>query len=357
MLNIYINYGTNAEQMTYDLMEEARVGEQLRSSMRVVLKPNLVVSRPADQGATTHPEIIRGVVRYLLECGVGDITIAEGSWVGDSTQSAFQACGYNAIAREYGVKLLDTKRDTVRKVTEQGMQLSLCASILDADYLINLPVLKGHCQTNMTCCLKNLKGCIPDSEKRRFHATGLHKPIAILANALRPHLHIVDSICGDLTFEEGGNPVQSDRILLGFDPVLLDSYGAELMGYEPDEVEHLRLAKAFGVGCYCDDDTKIIELNIQNRPKAVPHSGRRTKQLARYIDERSACSACYAGLVYALDKMGTYGLKDGECKIGQGFQNQVCAGIGIGNCAVCCTENVPGCPPKAADIVRFLKSR
>ena len=58
----------------------------------------------------------------------------------------------------------------------------------------------------MTCALKNCKGCLPDREKRRFHAEGLMRPIAALATALRPELTIVDSLCGDLDFEEGGNP-------------------------------------------------------------------------------------------------------------------------------------------------------
>ena len=32
----------------------------------------------------------------------------------------------------------------------------------------------------MTCALKNCKGCLPDREKRRFHAEGLMEPIAAL---------------------------------------------------------------------------------------------------------------------------------------------------------------------------------
>lgn len=81
--------------------------------------------------------------------------------------------------------------------------MDICCRALDAGYLINLPVLKGHCQARMTCALKNCKGCLPDREKRRFHAEGLMEPIAALAAALRPALTIVDSICGDLDFEEG----------------------------------------------------------------------------------------------------------------------------------------------------------
>ena len=32
------------------------------------------------------------------------------------------------------------------------------------DFLINVPVMKGHCQTKITCALKNMKGLIPNSE-------------------------------------------------------------------------------------------------------------------------------------------------------------------------------------------------
>ena len=97
--------------------------------------------------------------------------------------------------------------------------MSIACRALDANFLIDLPVLKGHCQTRMTCALKNLKGCLPDAEKRKFHAEGLMKPIAALAAALRPKLVIVDSICGDLDFEEGGNPIRTNRMYLGADLV------------------------------------------------------------------------------------------------------------------------------------------
>ena len=53
--------------------------------------------------------------------------------------------------------------------------------------------------------------------------TGLLKELPKLAAALRPELPIVDSLCGDLDFEEGGNPVPTGRMLLGEDPVQLDA--------------------------------------------------------------------------------------------------------------------------------------
>ena len=69
----------------------------------------------------------------------------------------------------------------------------------------------------MTCALKNMKGLISDRSKRYFHTIGLHRPIAALNSIRCADLVIVDSINGDLDFEEGGNPVQSNRMLAGTD--------------------------------------------------------------------------------------------------------------------------------------------
>ncbi|TAH67871.1 MAG: DUF362 domain-containing protein [Anaerolineaceae bacterium] len=334
-------------------MKEANIASRLKPDMRIGIKPNLVLARSADEGATTHPEIVEGIILYLQDTGIDDITILEGSWVGDSTQRAFKNCGYTKLQEKYGVKLLDTKRDNVIAKASKGLSLNVCESAVSVDYLINVPVLKGHCQTGLTCCLKNLKGCIPDSEKRRFHSLGLHKPIAALSAILRPSLHIVDSVCGDLSFEEGGNPVVANRIMLGFDPILLDSYGAQLIGYNPDDIKHLRIAKEYGLGNYVSDDTIIKELNEHNRPIVNTKSNNISRRLSKYIEEDSACSACYASLIYALDKIG--GVNNEKIKIGQGFKGKTLDGLGVGKCTSGCKYYVKGCPPKANDIIEAIK--
>ncbi len=353
MTELYINYGVNLQQMTWELMEAAQVADRLNPSMRVGIKPNLVVARPASDGATTHPEIVEGIIQYLQAAGIKDISILEGSWVGDSTQRAFKNCGYLELAQKYGVKLTDTKQDKAVKVESKGLELEVCESALTVDYLINVPVLKAHCQTGITCCLKNLKGCIPDSEKRRYHKLGLSKPIAVLGSVLRPDLHIVDSVCGDLTFEEGGNPMPANRILLGFDPVLLDSYGAQLIGFEPDEIGYLRIAREYGIGNYAGTDTKLLELNSEHKPRTVLNHRGIAARLGALIEEDSACSACYAALIYALDKTG--GISGEKIKIGQGFRGKTVHGMGVGNCTAGCDCYVKGCPPKAKDIAELIQ--
>ena len=197
-----------------------------------------MVARIAEDGATTHPSIVEGIIEYLLENGFHNISVIESSWVGDSTARAFAQCGYRELSRRTGVPLHDLKSDDCVSVRSGDQNLRICKRAAQADFLINVPVLKAHCQTQFTCALKNLKGIIPDSEKRRYHTLGIHKPVALLNAAIKPHLHVIDALCGDLTFEEGGNPVPMNTLLLGCDPVLLDSYGAALIGLAPHEVPY-----------------------------------------------------------------------------------------------------------------------
>ena len=208
MASIYEIFGTDAHEMTLSLMEAANVADMIPAGASVALKPNLVLAATPDEGATTHAGVLSGCIEYLQTHGCRDISIIEGSWVGGQTERAARVCGYDEVCRCYNVPFYDLKTDRTRRVETPLRPMDICEKALDAGFLINLPVLKGHCQTIMTCALKNAKGCLPDREKRRFHSEGLMRPIAALATALRPDLTIVDSICGDLNFEEGGNPIQ-----------------------------------------------------------------------------------------------------------------------------------------------------
>lgn len=353
---LFVSYGQKPIQMVQEILTHLNLAAIIPQGARVGLKPNLVVARPHHEGATTAPELVEGVILYLKSHGFDDIVIAEGSWIGDSTQRAFQVCGYTELAEKYGVELVDLQKDGfhTRKVDE--LELQICNEMENIDFLINLPVLKGHCQTKITCALKNLKGCIPNSEKRRFHTLGLHKPIAYLNKALKTDLVIVDGLVGDLDFEEGGNPVQMDRLIVGQDPVLVDSYVAHLLGYEPSEISYLTLAEELGVGRIFADNTEVVVLNAEHTVQRIRPT-RAVAELANFIEENQACSACYGSLIHALGRLNERGLLGGLKKpiyIGQGFKDMTGQGLGIGSCTRGFDLHVPGCPPTAKAILDFL---
>lgn len=354
MGKIYEIFGSDAFRMTKDLLNAADIIRKIPENASVALKPNLVVAKPPESGATTHPGVLAGTIEYLRENGVKKISVMESSWVGEETGRAFRAAGYEKVCQKYGVPFYDLKHDKTRTVNTPFRPMEICCRALDAGYLIDLPVLKGHCQTAMTCALKNCKGCLPDREKRRFHADGLMKPIAALASVLRPSLIIVDSICGDLDFEEGGNPVFTGRMYLGEDPVQIDSYGCRLMGLPLSSVPYIQFAEQWGAGSTEIRPEDIIRLNDPSKGGNYPRPSGKVARLTAGVRQDRACSACYAGLVRAL--YGCGGSHNIPIAIGQGWRGKPFEGLGIGRCLNCASVQVKGCPPTADAISSALKS-
>lgn len=351
MSQIYQIYGQNAHAMTKALMAAASISTIIPAGSSIALKPNLVIAGTPDTGATTHPGVLSGCIEYLQENGFKDISVIEGSWVGDETGRAARVCGYDKVCATYDVPFYDLKKDKTRAVNTPLRTMQICRRALDADFFINLPVLKGHCQTAMTCALKNCKGCIPDHEKRRFHAEGLMEPIAALGATLRPQLIIVDSICGDLNFEEGGTPIQTNCMYLGFDPVQIDAYGCQLMGIPLNYVPYIELAEKWGGGSSQINESDIILLNHPQDAASYPSPTGIVRTLTKTVEADSACSACYAALVRGLYMAREDGYQPSEpIYIGQGYRGKDINGLGIGLCCAGADRYVMGCPPTAQEI-------
>lgn len=347
---ITINYGKDWVQTTYDTLSASDVEFYLKSGMKVSIKPNLVNTTAPSDGATTHPEVVEGIILFLRDFGIKDISVMESSAIGHSTKRAYKVCGYEYLEKKYGVPLIDLKNTPTRTLSHGGLDIEIAEAALNTDFLINVPVLKAHCQTRLTCCMKNLKGCIPEREMRRFHTLGLHKPIAALSKLLPVHYCVVDGICGDLSFEEGGSPVEANRIIAGRDSVLIDAYCAELIGYRPEEIGYL----PSGVG-----KAQVKELNANQKPARQQKSARISERVRGNIEEDAACSVCYAALVFALHRSGAGSNK--KICIGQGFKGKSGspagrsgATLGIGTCTKGFDSYVEGCPPKAIDIMKSL---
>lgn len=350
-------YGTDYKEMTIRLLTEAGLSELIGDKeKRICIKPNLLAPTPAEYGATTHPEIVAGIIEYLRTEGFDRILIAEGSWVGDRTSEAYEYCGYRELCETYGVPFIDTQKENRHSVDCAGMRLEITDVCDRFDFLINVPVLKGHCQTKMTCALKNLKGLLPNREKSRFHRMGLHKPIAHLQTGIRQDFIVVDHICGDLDFEEGGNPVIQNCIMAALDPVLTDSYACRLLSLTPDDVPYVKMSESLGIGSTDLSSADIRVLGDEPEDAELP----RTRQLldvSYAVDDIDSCSACYANLTGALWRLQDEGLLDRlgvPIGIGQGMQGKT-GTLGVGRCTSGFDFNIPGCPPDEELIYEKLK--
>ena len=167
---------------------------------------------------------------------------------------------------------------------------------------------------------------------------------------------MVDNICGDLDFEDGGNPVEMNRVLAAVDPVLMDAYVCDMMYYQVEEVPYITKAATHGVGCA---DIRQAEIHaLDGNPGAPIPKSRKVVELADAVEEVESCSACYGNLIPVLDRLKQEGLLSNlttRISIGQGYRNQE-GTLGIGHCTRHFTHHLEGCPPTEEEIYEFLKN-
>ena len=143
---ISVIYGKDPFEMATKLMQDCDLASMIgNKSKKIAIKPNLITSTTADHGAVTHPEIVIAIIEYLQGHGFENIKIIESSWVGDNTKRAFSVNGYNQISAKYNVPLVDVKQDSYELVNVEGIKIEISKEALGTDFLINVPVLKGHC--------------------------------------------------------------------------------------------------------------------------------------------------------------------------------------------------------------------
>jgi uncharacterized protein (DUF362 family) len=365
---VFIIYGDQVESMIRQLVEKTGAMDRLRRDDTVTIKPNLLVSRQNWVGINTDPRIIEALVKSLKDRGIQRITVGDGSGMGYSATKAFEYCGYKEMASRYGLRLVDLERDEFVKkpVRIEGpfKSLEVARTVLECDFFINVPLMKAHNETLITCSLKNLKGTMPRSMKTAFHGVNLHKAIAQLNSVLLPQLIIVDGLQGDLHSESGHDPVMMDRIILGTNPVEVDSVVAETLGYKPRDIRHIAYSADAGLGT-CDlNEIRITSLNRPSEIKRFNPPTHYSKRFPCSISAEGACCTCMGNFIFALERLNEKGLLSERLSflIGQNPKiptQKKAMTVAVGQCAS--TQEgvdlrIDECPPTASNIYQGVAS-
>lgn len=366
MKDVTVLYGTEVETMTPRILESRKPFDTLDAQTKVVIKPNIVVSRKQWKGVNTDPRIIERLVIALQEQGIRSITIADGAGMGNSVSKAFPICGYDKLAKKYGLNLVDLEKDSFvkKKPSLPGpfSSLDIARTITECDYLINVPVMKAHSQTQITCSLKNLKGTMPRKLKTAFHGTDIDAAIAQLNSIVRPDFTLVDGTYGDLTNEIGYNPVEIGMMLAGADPLAVDCVVVQSLGFEPTDIKHI--ADSLDIpGRTIDPNGVTVE--YLNSPKSERTLTVDTHQEDRYpckVTADGVCCTCHSNLLFALQRLQEQGRLHRSQHFVIGKKGSVSGDSGtrviaVGDCAADRIETntvVRGCPVVSKNIVNTV---
>ena len=234
-------------------------GFGIKKEDTVLIKPNAKNQAPPGYGIVTDVAVIEPVVEMSKEKGAKKVTIADGAAYPSGsyhTLSAFETMGITKMAKKWDLNLVDlNSSDSVDLDVPDGLVLETVRvgrAVTDVDYLINVPVLKTHRGTLLSNCVKNIGvGVACREEKKRLHRLGIDEGLLDVFSVVKPHFNVVDAlVCieGDGPNFPPGKPRPLGLVLAGEDGVAVDAVCARLIGLDPLEVKHLRLAHDRGLG-------------------------------------------------------------------------------------------------------------
>ena len=240
-----------------DILPKARPPGRWAWRSRVLVKPNLVAKHAPEKAVTTHPAVLDAVCAALRRRGVESITVADspgGLYNPAVMKSIYKASGLLAVCERHGALAYTACEAAPRKTDGVRVkEFSLLRPVLEADFIIDLPKVKTHVMTGMSCAVKNLFGTVPGLQKAEFHMRFPEKEpfgemLVDLCETVRPQLIIADGV---LAMEgdgpRGGTPRALGLVLGGEDAYAVDLAVCRLMGMPAMRVPYLAAAHARGL--------------------------------------------------------------------------------------------------------------
>ncbi len=236
------------------------MGSVVKKGDRVLIKLNLLSSKPPEAAVTTHPALVKAVVRMVQELGATPI-------VGDSPGGRGNMTSYAALLENTGIKKVidetgcesarfdDDKVEVFTETAKMFKKLPIAKAVTEADVIISLPKLKTHSLAYFTGAIKLLYGYMPGTIKAEYH---LHtaRDLNLFADLLldlhearKPDLNIMDAVMGmEGNGPSNGTPRKIGLIMASKSSTAIDYVAVTIAGFEPMKVPTVERAFARGIG-------------------------------------------------------------------------------------------------------------
>jgi uncharacterized protein (DUF362 family)/NAD-dependent dihydropyrimidine dehydrogenase PreA subunit len=334
----------------------------VQPGQRVLVKPNLLQPSDPAKAITTHPTVVRAVVKLAQEAG-GQVLIADNPFIPPISQrgwdSLYEKTGLAAIAAETGAELNYGIVPEQRQHPEGELikLVDTSSFLLECDVVISVPKLKTHGLMRYTGAVKNLFGTVPGTIKAGYHvklqtADRFASMLLDLVSFVRPALTVMDAVVGmDGDGPAAGQPFPIGAILAAADPVGVDVAAVELVGHKPMSVPTIAGAAARGWTTGNASDLNILGEQLA----AVAASGFRLPPGGRsemdYVPQflRPLGARLLVPSPYVTGRCTGCGLCIENCPVQTIFRVNGRARVDLSNCIRCyCCHEV--CPEQAIEL-------
>jgi uncharacterized protein (DUF362 family) len=260
----------------------------------------LASGMPVGEAYWTNPVLLKAVGQLIMEAGAGKLYVLEAlaDW------ESYNDFGYKEVIDSLGATFIDLNEkepfaDYIEKSVGDNYlvfdKVILNGIFNELDCFISMPKAKQHATAGVTHGMKNLVGTLPvscglynggASYRASIHEFTIHdgipannlcRVILDLNRANPVHLVVNDAIRTVLVSEgpwtgDGVTPATFNKIIIGKDPVAVDSVSTSIMGFDPmaddntmpfpNSLNYLRLASQSGLGEYDPGRIDILDASI-----------------------------------------------------------------------------------------------
>jgi uncharacterized protein (DUF362 family)/Pyruvate/2-oxoacid:ferredoxin oxidoreductase delta subunit len=230
------------------------ISQFITPNSKVLVKPNLLSGVTPEKCVTTHPEIVRAVVKDLVDLGC-QVVIGDSPGTGiinnpSNIKRIYENAGISQIAQELGAQLYtDIQEDTA--VFPQGrtrQRFPLIKAAMEVDHIVVISKAKTHSFMYLSGAIKNLFGLIFGLQKSVFHSIykdqeSFASMLVDLNQLVKPSLQVMDGVMameGDGPM--AGNPKKIGAILCSKEAVGIDALLCRLMDFDPLRVPVIKCA-------------------------------------------------------------------------------------------------------------------
>jgi uncharacterized protein (DUF362 family) len=251
----------------------------VRPEGRTMVKPNVVIAHPHYFAhAFTRSEFLDGLLTAVKQRSqaVSELYVGERCGITIPTRYTFAMAGYQRVLKKHGIRAEyfdEGKQVRVDLKNPYALRdfVLIPEGVARCEFLINAPKFKAHPWTKVTFSLKNYIGIQDDPQRLIDHDHKLHTKIADLQEVISPGFIAVDGIIAGERTMLTPTPYPLQLIIMGVNPVALDTVCTHIVGLDPREVDHLRITAERGYGPIDLDEIEIsgdVDLETaQNRAK------------------------------------------------------------------------------------------
>ena len=257
----------------------------VQPEQKVLLKPNMLSAKDPARAITTHPILVEATAREVRRCGGIP-------YIGDSPGGAIRGVrrvwantGMEEMAERAGIELVNFEASGSKGIEFGRYKFFVSKPVLEADVIINLPKLKTHSLTLLTCAVKNMFGVIPGFRKGELHKL-FPKPVEFaemlvhLYKLVTPSLNIVDAVVAmEGNGPSSGSPFELGVMLAGEDGVAVDAVASRMIGFPDGFIDTTRLAAAMELGEGDIEEIDLIGDGHGVRPDSFELPSNRVKKL------------------------------------------------------------------------------